>query len=548
HFFPTVNSPSYLTAKHEYARRTKRRGFETGKRTGNMLLRSIALVTLGMHAMATFLKPLPSVLFVSSYSSTKKTSSISNYYQYYQGKSNFRMTPSFLVLGGRASSQRAGFGVTQKIMMPINSYHSRHHVNIHKATNAGENEQSAKLTMDNIYFQWTIEEDRQLYDNRHLSTIRLASLLGRGMHGVEARLKKLSDVNSSAYARLFGVLENGNSRTNSDKEDTALVDETNNSKLTPVKEVLRRIRWDPTLPSSDFTVIHYDRVDDTLCETPFDASNDSISGKERRFVFALPEHRIQAVKFRERVVWDKDTRMDCVFGSMNGNGITIDVVVENYDDWKREHEQREERNRIRQVEVLREMDTILGNMRVNALKEMSSNLVRSEWDVESVKKYAKSVVALFYDARDGMEMSRSDENDELVHFLHLFSDLVALLPEKKLKEAILKEIEVILARTSGNDETAKNDVNHHAHDLPELNEIDLEEKFVKGSGAGGQKINKTSNKVILIHIPTRIRVECQVRKHCDMHKTFFEITIFSFSQTILLTVAWTANSIAPTKS
>jgi len=45
--------------------------------------------------------------------------------------------------------------------------------------------------------------------------------------------------------------------------------------------------------------------------------------------------------------------------------------------------------------------------------------------------------------------------------------------------------------------------------LPELNEEDLEEKFVKGSGAGGQKVNKTSNRVILVHLPTQMRVECQ---------------------------------------
>jgi protein subunit release factor B len=38
---------------------------------------------------------------------------------------------------------------------------------------------------------------------------------------------------------------------------------------------------------------------------------------------------------------------------------------------------------------------------------------------------------------------------------------------------------------------------------------DIPEKFVKGSGAGGQKINKTSNRVILIHTPTKLRVECQ---------------------------------------
>ena len=50
------------------------------------------------------------------------------------------------------------------------------------------------LTMDKTYSSWTIEDDRLLYDNKHLSTVRLASLLGRGMHGVDARLKKLADV------------------------------------------------------------------------------------------------------------------------------------------------------------------------------------------------------------------------------------------------------------------------------------------------------------------------------------------------------------------
>ncbi|EJD05945.1 uncharacterized protein FOMMEDRAFT_145291 [Fomitiporia mediterranea MF3/22] len=44
---------------------------------------------------------------------------------------------------------------------------------------------------------------------------------------------------------------------------------------------------------------------------------------------------------------------------------------------------------------------------------------------------------------------------------------------------------------------------------PELNEADLEESFVRGSGPGGQSINKTSNNVQLLHKPTGIRVTCQ---------------------------------------
>ena len=39
-----------------------------------------------------------------------------------------------------------------------------------------------------------------------------------------------------------------------------------------------------------------------------------------------------------------------------------------------------------------------------------------------------------------------------------------------------------------------------------LNESDLQEKFVRGSGAGGQAVAKTSNAVQLVHVPTGTRV------------------------------------------
>ncbi len=37
----------------------------------------------------------------------------------------------------------------------------------------------------------------------------------------------------------------------------------------------------------------------------------------------------------------------------------------------------------------------------------------------------------------------------------------------------------------------------------------LVEKFIQGSGAGGQKINKTSSCVYLKHLPTGLEVKCQ---------------------------------------
>jgi len=42
-----------------------------------------------------------------------------------------------------------------------------------------------------------------------------------------------------------------------------------------------------------------------------------------------------------------------------------------------------------------------------------------------------------------------------------------------------------------------------------VREEDLDEQFVRSSGAGGQKVNKTSSCVVLHHRPTGIRVKCQ---------------------------------------
>lgn len=42
-----------------------------------------------------------------------------------------------------------------------------------------------------------------------------------------------------------------------------------------------------------------------------------------------------------------------------------------------------------------------------------------------------------------------------------------------------------------------------------LREEDIDESFARSSGPGGQKVNKTSSAVILVHRPTGLQVRCE---------------------------------------
>jgi undecaprenyl-diphosphatase len=51
-----------------------------------------------------------------------------------------------------------------------------------------------------------------------------------------------------------------------------------------------------------------------------------------------------------------------------------------------------------------------------------------------------------------------------------------------------------------------------------VREEDLVEKFVLGSGSGGQKINKTSSCVYLKHVPSGIEIKCQRRRSRELNR------------------------------
>ena len=51
-------------------------------------------------------------------------------------------------------------------------------------------------------------------------------------------------------------------------------------------------------------------------------------------------------------------------------------------------------------------------------------------------------------------------------------------------------------------------------------EEDLVEKFILGSGRGGQNLQKTSSCVYLKHLPTGIEIKCQRERSRDMNRYF----------------------------
>jgi protein subunit release factor B len=51
-----------------------------------------------------------------------------------------------------------------------------------------------------------------------------------------------------------------------------------------------------------------------------------------------------------------------------------------------------------------------------------------------------------------------------------------------------------------------------------IREEDIVEKFIRSSGHGGQKVNKTSTCVYLKHLPTGIEVKCQKERYQSLNR------------------------------
>ncbi len=63
---------------------------------------------------------------------------------------------------------------------------------------------------------------------------------------------------------------------------------------------------------------------------------------------------------------------------------------------------------------------------------------------------------------------------------------------------------------------------------------DFVEQFIRGSGKGGQKINKTSSCVLLRHLPTGIEVRCQFHREQSKNRlSAYKLIINKIEEQIL---------------
>lgn len=54
----------------------------------------------------------------------------------------------------------------------------------------------------------------------------------------------------------------------------------------------------------------------------------------------------------------------------------------------------------------------------------------------------------------------------------------------------------------------------------QINEADLIEKFIIGSGKGGQKLHKTASTVYLKHVPSSLEIKCQESRSREHNRYF----------------------------
>lgn len=69
--------------------------------------------------------------------------------------------------------------------------------------------------------------------------------------------------------------------------------------------------------------------------------------------------------------------------------------------------------------------------------------------------------------------------------------------------------------------------------LLHINEDDLVEKFILGSGKGGQKLHKTASTVYLKHIPSGLEIKCQEARSQEKNRYYARLRLCEKLHTLI---------------
>lgn len=134
-----------------------------------------------------------------------------------------------------------------------------------------------------------------------------------------------------------GVKNNNTKKSKSENE----VDDSFKKKppMKTAADVIKRIQWDKSIDKNDFIVGYMDRIVG-LVEKAFTAFTWEDLASVDLFSLAIPQHRIQYFKYKTVKVWDKNDRLDNVFGS-TGSKITIIDAIKAFEDKFKEQQSSE---------------------------------------------------------------------------------------------------------------------------------------------------------------------------------------------------------------
>lgn len=97
------------------------------------------------------------------------------------------------------------------------------------------------------------------------------------------------------------------------------------------EDVISRLLWDTQVPAEQFSIGYLDRFLGIL-EEPFTSFSWEDLASVGPGVLAIPKHRIHYFKYRDRIVWDKTSRTDDVFGSTGSGKTILEVIKEDEKD------------------------------------------------------------------------------------------------------------------------------------------------------------------------------------------------------------------------